>query len=151
MKDIFLFKTLSINDIIIIKGDMVLKLEHIALASNSEEESDKFFIDLLGFKKVKIFSVDKEKMSQFFNVNESHNFIRYQQQEFSVEVIITNTLEKVKDTFTHACIMVEDSIKLIEKAADMGYRVIKVPRNKGDGYYLFLRDNFGNLFEIKAL
>ena len=68
-----------------------------------------------------------------------------------MEVIITNTLEKMKDKFTHACIMVEDSIKLIEKAADMGYRIIKVPRDKASGYYLFLRDNFGNLFEIKEV
>jgi catechol 2,3-dioxygenase-like lactoylglutathione lyase family enzyme len=128
-----------------------LKLEHIALASNSEEESDKFFIDLLGLEKVKTFEVDKKKMSQFFDIKESHNFIRYQQQEFSVEVIVTNSLEKAKDRFTHTCIIVENSIKLIEKAIEMGYLTIKVPRDKGNGYYLFLRDNFGNLFEIKAL
>lgn len=128
-----------------------MKLEHIALASNSEEESDKFFIDLLGLDKVKTFEVEKEKMNQFFNVNKSHNFIRYQRKEFSVEVIITNTKEKVNDKFTHSCIIVEDSIKLIDKAAAMGYHTIKVPRDKSDGYFLFLKDNFGNLFEIKAL
>jgi len=128
-----------------------LKLEHIALASNSEEESDNFFIELLGLDKVKNFIVDKEKMSQFFNVNESHKFIRYQKREFSVEVIITNTMEKANDKFTDFCIIVEDSIKLIEKAEAMGYDTIKVPRGKDNGYYLFLRDTFGNLFEIKAV
>ncbi|TFG03952.1 MAG: VOC family protein [Promethearchaeota archaeon] len=127
-----------------------MKLEHIALASNSEEESDKFFIDLLGLDKVRTFKVSKDKMKQFFDVNDSHNFIRYEKEEFSVEVIITNKRKQVKDKFTHSCILVEDSIKFIQKAAAMGYDTIEVPRDGANGYYLFLRDNFGNLFEIKG-
>jgi len=127
-----------------------LKIEHIALASNSEKESDEFFIDLLGLEKIKKFTVSNDKMIQFFNVNETHSFIRYEKKNMSIEVIITNKQEAVKDKFTHSCIVVEDGIKLLEKAATMGYKTIKVPRVNDEGYYLFLKDKFGNLFEIKS-
>lgn len=126
-----------------------MKIEHIALASNSEQESDKFFLDLLGLEKLRNFTVSSDKMRGFFGVNEAHNFIRYGKGEFSVEIIVTNKKELVKDRFTHSCIVVEDGIKLLEKAEAMGYKTIKVPRDKGNGYYLFLKDSFGNLFEIK--
>jgi catechol 2,3-dioxygenase-like lactoylglutathione lyase family enzyme len=126
-----------------------LKIEHIALASNSERESDKFFIDLFGLEKVRNFMVSNDKMKKFFNVDAAHNFIRYGKEEVSVEVIVTNKKEQAKDSFTHSCIVVEDGLKLLEKAETMGYKTIKVSREKDSGYYLFLKDNFGNLFEIK--
>lgn len=128
-----------------------MKLEHIALASNSEVESDKFFMDLFGLEKIRSFTVSDDKMRQFFNVSEAHNFIRYEKNELSVEVIITSTADKVKDKFTHTCIIVEDGVKLIEKAKAMGYDTIKVPRDEKKGFYLFLKDPFGNLFEIKGI
>lgn len=127
-----------------------MKIEHIALASNSEKESDEFFIDLLGLEKIKKFTVSNDKMAQFFNVNENHSFIRYEKNNISIEVIITNKMEKVKDKFTHSCIVVEDGVKLLEKAAAMGYETTKLPRVNNEGYYLFLKDKFGNLFEIKS-
>lgn len=126
-----------------------MKIEHIALASNSEKESDDFYIKLLGLKKIKTFTVSSDNMMQFFNIKEEHQFIRYQKQDFSVEVIITNKTERVKDRYTHSCILVEDGINLLKRAAEMGYKTIKVPRSKDNGYYLFLKDNFGNIFEIK--
>ena len=130
---------------------MGLKFEHIAVASNSEEESDKFFVELLGLDKLRTFTVSSDKMNKFFNVNEDHNFIRYEKQDLSVEVIITNKQEGIKDKFTHSCILVENSINLTDKADTMGFKVIKVPREKNEGYYLFIKDTFGNLFEIKEL
>ena len=126
-----------------------MKIEHIALASNSELESDNFFIDLLGLEKIRNFTVSNDKMRAFFSVDDAYNFIRYEKDELSVEVIITKKKEKVKDRFTHFCIIVEDGIKLLEKAEAMGYKTIKVPRDKDNGYYLSLKDSFGNLFEIK--
>ena len=37
--------------------------------------------------------------------------------------------------------------KLLEKAEELGYEIIKVPRENSDNYYLFLKDNFSNLFD----
>ncbi|GAH33544.1 unnamed protein product, partial [marine sediment metagenome] len=35
------------------------------------------------------------------------------------------------------------------KASSMGYDVVKVPRDDSNGYYLFIRDSFHNIYEIK--
>ena len=126
-----------------------MKIEHIAVASNSEADSDKFFMELLGLKKSRSFIVSANKMVKFFGVNKDQNFIRYENMNFGVEVIITEDDSKAKDIYTHPCLIIEERDKLVEKALSMGFPVIKVPRDDGSGYYLFIKDNYDNLYEIK--
>ena len=126
-----------------------MKIEHLAVSSNSEEDSDNFFIKLLGLKKLRSFVVSSELMEQFFKVKEEHKVIRYDNEEVSIEVFITNDKSKVLDKFTHICLVIEDRTKLIDTARQMNYEVIKVSRKNSDVFYLFLKDNFGNLYEIK--
>lgn len=127
-----------------------LKLEHIAVASNSEVNSDKFYMNLLKLKKVKSFTVSKDLMTQFFGVNRDQQIVRYSNEKLDIEVFIINENEKSLDTFTHACIIVEERDKLVDDAKNLGFQVIKVPREGSTNYYLFIKDDFGNLFEIKS-
>ncbi|MFW9951877.1 MAG: VOC family protein [Candidatus Thorarchaeota archaeon] len=127
-----------------------MRIEHFAIASRSEEDSKNFFSELLGLKKVREFTVSAELMEQFFGVKKEHKVIRYQNDKMEVEVFITNDESSVKDILTHICVIVEDKVKLIEKAEPMGYKFIKVPRKDSDDFYLFLKDSFGNLYEIKS-
>jgi len=126
-----------------------LKIEHLAVSSNSEEDSDNFFIKLLGLKKMRSFVVSSDLMEQFFKVTKEHKVIRYGNEEVSIEVFITDDKSKVIDKFTHMCLLIEDRAKLIDTARQMNYEVIKVPRKDSDVFYLFLKDKFGNLYEIK--
>jgi len=126
-----------------------LKIEHLAVSSNSEEDSDNFFIKLLGLKKLRSFVVSSDLMEQFFKVKKDHKVIRYGNEELSVEVFITDDKSKVIDKFTHICLVIEDRAKLIDMARQMNYELIKVPRKDSDVFYLFLKDKFGNLYEIK--
>jgi len=126
-----------------------LKIEHLAVSSNSEEDSYNFFIKLLGLKKLRSFVVSSDLMGQFFKVKEEHKVIRYGNEEVSIEVFITDDKSKVLDKFTHMCLVIEDRAKLIDTARQMNYEVIKVPRKNSDVFYLFLKDKFGNLYEIK--
>ncbi len=126
-----------------------MKIEHLAVSSNSEEDSDNFFIKLLGLKKLRSFVVSSDLMEQFFKVKKEHKVIRYGNEEVSVEVFITDDKSKVLDKFTHMCLVIEDRAKLIDTARQMNYEVIKVPRKDSDVFYLFLKDKFGNLYEIK--
>ena len=126
-----------------------LKIEHIAVSANSAEDSDKFFIELLDLKKERDFFVNDELMEQFFGVKKKQRIIRYGNGEVSFEAFITNDSSKIIDRFTHFCLIIENREKLVEKANELNFKVIKVPRNKSEGYYLFLRDDFGNLYEIK--
>ena len=126
-----------------------MKIEHIAVASNSIEDSDRFFTELLGLKKIKTFSVSAELMEKFFRINKEYVFVRYQNDNLGVEVIITNDNSKSIDIFTHSCLTVDNRDEFVNISSSMGYTTIKVPRKESEGYYLFVKDSFGNLFEVK--
>ncbi|MFX1287884.1 MAG: VOC family protein [Promethearchaeota archaeon] len=126
-----------------------MKIEHIAVSANSVEDSDKFFVELLDLKKVRDFIVTEDLMEQFFGVKKKQRIIRYGNGEVNFEAFITNDSSKIIDKFTHFCLIIEKREKLVEKANELNFKVIKVPRKSSEGYYLFLRDNFGNLYEIK--
>jgi len=126
-----------------------LKIEHIAVSSNSEEKADKFFIELLDMKKERDFVVSDDLMEKFFGVKKEQRVLRYENEDLSVEVFITNDKNQALDRFTHTCLVVEDRIRLIERANKLNIEVIQVPRKNSDGFYLFLKDFYGNLFEIK--
>ena len=126
-----------------------MKIEHIAVSSNSEENADVFFMDLLELKKERDFVVPEDLMEQFFNIKKAQRIIRYENEDLSLEVFITNDKNQALDRFTHTCLVVEDRIRLIERAKKLNFKVIKVPRKNSEGFYLFLKDSYGNLFEIK--
>ncbi len=126
-----------------------MRIDHIAVASNSENSSDKFFIDLLGLRKVRTFIVNENLMEKFFGVKKEQEIIRYSDEKIDIEVFITKDNSNVKDIFTHSCLIIEDRDRLVSKARLMGYDVIKVPRENSDIYYLFIKDSYGNLYEIK--
>jgi len=126
-----------------------MKIEHIAVTSNSIEDSDRFFMELLGLKKTKTFTVSAELMEKFFGINKEHNFVRYQNDNLGVEVIITNDNSKAIDVFTHSCLILDNREAFIKKSSSMGFKTIKVPRKNGEGYYYFIKDSFGNLYEVK--
>ena len=124
-------------------------LEHIAIASNNENDSDEFFVKLLGLKKTRSFIVSSDLMEKFFGVSKEQKIIRYEKEALSFEVFITNDDSKAKDVFTHSCLLIENRDDFVNKASSMGYNVVKVPRKEGEGYYLFIKDSFQNLYEIK--
>ncbi|MFW9948776.1 MAG: VOC family protein [Candidatus Thorarchaeota archaeon] len=125
-------------------------IEHIAITSNSEQDSDKFFCELLGLEKVREFIVSADLMELFFNIKKDQKVIRYENNQINLEVFINNDQSGIKDKFKHICIVVENKLKFIEKAEVMGYNVIKVARKDNNDFYLFLKDNLGNLYEIKS-
>ncbi len=126
-----------------------MKIEHIAVSSNSEEEADEFFMHLLELKKERDFVVPEDLMEQFFNIKKAQRIIRYENEDLSVEAFITDDKNQALDRFTHTCLIVEDRIRLIERAKELNFEVIQVPRKNSEGFYLFLKDFYGNLFEIK--
>ena len=126
-----------------------MKIEHIAVSSNSEEEADKFFINLLELKRERDFVVSEDLMEQFFSIKKAQRIIRYENEDLSVEAFITDDKNQALDKFTHTCLIVENRIKLIERARKLNIKVIQVPRKNSEGFYLFIQDSYGNLFEIK--
>jgi catechol 2,3-dioxygenase-like lactoylglutathione lyase family enzyme len=126
-----------------------MKIEHIAVGYHSEEESDRFFIELLGLKKVRSKIVSSDLMQRFFGVERDHKFVVYGNHEANFEVFITNEKGQAQDTYTHSCLLVDNRDELVVKASLMGFGIVKVPRQESGGYYLFITDSFNNLYEIK--
>ncbi|MDX1799269.1 MAG: hypothetical protein R3255_11520 [Candidatus Lokiarchaeia archaeon] len=128
-----------------------IKFEHMAVGYNSEEEADKFFVDLLGLNKIRSKSVPYDLMEKFFGINQEQKFVVYGKDDFNFEVFITNDMSKAKDLFTHSCLLIKNRDEFVNRATSMDFDVVKVPRNDGIGYYLFIKDAFQNLYEIKEM
>jgi hypothetical protein len=128
-----------------------IKVDHIAVGYNSEEEADIFFIELLGLNKIRMKYVPPDLMEKFFGLKQEQKFIMYGNNDSNFEVFITNDRSKAKDIFTHSCLLIENRDDFVDKASSMGFDVVKVPRNDSTGYYLFVKDAFQNLYEIKEL
>jgi len=126
-----------------------MKVDHFAVAANSEKEADKFFIELLNLRKVRKFEVEAVLMEQLFNVARKTILIRYENDKIAAEIFITGDNSSSKDLFTHQCLLVEEKDLFLEKAQKLGYKSVKVPREEKNTYYLFIRDSFGNIYEIK--
>ena len=88
-------------------------------------------------------------MKKFFSIKKESKFILYGNEDSNFEVFITNDKSKAQDIFTHSCLLIENRDEFISKASSMGYDLVKVLRKDSDGYYLFIKDIFQNLYEIK--
>jgi len=125
------------------------KVEHIAVALNTEKDADKFFIELLDLNKIRSFTVSADLMEMFFRVSKEQKVIRYEKGALSFEVFITDDKSEANDIFTHSCLLINNPHEFIDRASSMGFEIIKVPRKDGNGYYFFVKDSFHNLYEIK--
>jgi catechol 2,3-dioxygenase-like lactoylglutathione lyase family enzyme len=126
-----------------------MKLEHFAVSSNSEEDAEDFFSNLLGLEKTRSFTVSADLIEKFFGIEKEQKLLRFEGTNVAAEVFINKEKSKSTDIFTHVCLVIENRDELIQKAKKRGYPVIKVPRKNGPSYYLFLKDKFGNIYEIK--
>ncbi|MFX1344665.1 MAG: VOC family protein [Promethearchaeota archaeon] len=126
-----------------------MEIEHIGIGYNSEEEADKFFIVLLGLKKIRSKFVSENLMKKFFDAKRDCKYVIYGNKDSNFEVFITNDNSRAKDVYTHSCLLIEHRDDFVDKASSMGYDLVKVPRKDSDAYYLFIRDSFRNLYEIK--
>jgi len=119
------------------------------LGYNSEEGADKFYIDLLCLKKIRSKIISKDLGDKFFGVKREVKFILYADDDSKFEVFITNDTSKASDIFTHPCILIENRDEFLNRASSMGFECVKVSRQDNTDYYLFIKDSFQNLYEIK--
>ncbi|MFW9896792.1 MAG: VOC family protein [Candidatus Thorarchaeota archaeon] len=105
----------------------------------------------MGLEKTRSDIKSSDLMEKFFGVKTDVHTILYGNNNVEFEVFITEKKEKAKDTFTHPCIAVNNRDGFLNKAISLGLPTIKVYRKESNSYYLFVKDLFGNLFEIKEL
>jgi catechol 2,3-dioxygenase-like lactoylglutathione lyase family enzyme len=124
--------------------------DHYAIFSDSEEESDRFYIELLGMEKKYKFKVQADLIYKIFGFKEEFEVIRYGKNGVDIEVFITDNMEnKDKDKIGHLGIKMDNRDAIFNKAKKMGYSATKIEKSDSKSYNLFIKDGSGNYFEIK--
>ena len=129
--------------------DTSVRLDHIAVSANTEEQADRFFGRLLGLQQVRSFSVPAGMMLALFGIERESRVLRYAGSGPDVEVFITGDDSRAADPYTHSCLLVPDREALCRRAEAMGLSVVRATKASGDGTVVFVSDYYGNRYEIK--
>jgi catechol 2,3-dioxygenase-like lactoylglutathione lyase family enzyme len=128
-------------------GDFIMQFKHVALVSSSEEKSDRFYMNLLGLKKVNSKTIPSTLSKRIFNLDAELKIINYSNDNIHFEIFIDDKKRSKTNRIDHVCIQVDDLESFLEKCRAMALEILQVP--KGDAFITFIKDDDGNLFEIK--
>ena len=122
-------------------------LKHVGLTCSTEENSDKFYKDLLGLNKSDPKTLPSALSKAIFNLDAELQIINYMDEKVHFEVFITGLIDNKSSQIAHQCLEVDALFDFIEKCRALNVELSRIP--KGDKTLTFIRDFDGNLFEIK--
>jgi catechol 2,3-dioxygenase-like lactoylglutathione lyase family enzyme len=125
-----------------------MHLKHIGLTSSSEENSDRFYGELLGLTKSEPKPLPIELSKAIFNLDTELVMINYQDDHLHFEIFVTAHMEDNKQRISHTCLEIEDLDGFLDKCRRLNVDAAQIP--KGDKTLIFIRDFDGNLFEMKS-
>lgn len=124
-----------------------MKIHHVALVSRSEENSDRFYRGLLGFEKIRSFTVSAELAGGFFGYDSSLRAMTYVKGEVTFEVFVVKEGATIHPRLHHVGLEVEGRGRFLEKCREMQVEIMEIP--KEERIITMIKDFDGNLFEIK--
>ncbi len=83
--------------------------------------------------------------NKIFKIPKDVEILVYENNKIRFEIFITDN--KNYTIFNHICLEINNKDELIKKCKESNINFFYV--NKDDKKLLFIKDNFGNLFEIK--
>jgi catechol 2,3-dioxygenase-like lactoylglutathione lyase family enzyme len=122
-------------------------LRHVGLTCGSEENSDRFYKDLLGLEKSEPKTLPASLSKSIFNLDAELVMINYLNEDLHFEIFITDHSQDSRRQIEHLCLEVADLNDFLNKCDSLGVEVARIP--KGDKTLTFIKDFDGNLFEIK--
>ena len=122
-------------------------LRHVALTCSSEENSDRFYKNLLGLEKSEPKTLPMTLSKAIFNVDTELMMINYQGEKVHFEIFITGHLMNAARQIEHVCIEVVNLENFLTKCRDLDIEISQIP--KGNRTLTFIKDYDANLFEIK--
>ena len=122
-------------------------LEHIGITINKESDIEAFYKDLLGMKEAHKFDLYKDLSEKLFGISNAVSVTYLSSDDLFLELFLTD--RKQEPVYNHICISVLNRDSLIKKAKSVGFPVTQIKRESRDDL-LFIRDNSGNVFEIKS-
>ncbi len=125
-----------------------MRVSHVALASTSEENADRFYRDILGLKKMRTVSVSASVMKSIFGLNEECKKTDYEDAEIRFEIFFTGQQPRRTISPDHVCLEIDELETFLKNCNAMGVEVIRVA--KGDSTVIFIKDFDGHFFEVKG-
>ena len=122
-------------------------LRHVALTCSSEKKADRFYKNLLGLEKSEPKTLSRRLSEAIFKVDSELTMIHYQNEKVHFEIFITDHAINAFRPIEHVCLEIGDLPRFLKKCAELDINTSRVPR--GDRILTFIRDDDGNLFEIK--
>ena len=124
-----------------------MELKHVAFQINSSDEIKGFYQGLLGMEIIRGFELDKEKALKVFGVQNGTKAVLLGKGDIRFEVFVDKGQKA--PSFNHICFSVPDRENLVKEAMSRNFEVKRFKRSKFD--LIFIKDNSGNIFEIKQL
>jgi len=122
-------------------------LEHIGITINDRNDIQTFYKDLLGMKEIKKFDLYENVSEKIFGISNTVSVTLLSNDDLLIELFLSD--KKHEQIYNHICISVQNRDKIIKNAKSMGFFVTHIKR-ESKGYLLFIKDNSGNIFEIKS-
>ncbi len=124
-----------------------MKVHHIALVCQSEENADRFYQDILGLERIRSFTVSAELSKGCFGFDQSYQAMTYVRDEMNFEVFVIDKPTVIHPRLHHVGLEVEDLRGFLDKCREMQVEIAEV--SKGEGVITMIKDFDGNVFEIK--
>jgi catechol 2,3-dioxygenase-like lactoylglutathione lyase family enzyme len=122
-----------------------INIDHVALQCKNRNDAIIFYRDVLDLSLIKSFSLNEELSKSIFSINKSVEVLVFQGDNCKFEIFITDI--NLKLNFNHICIFIDDVEGFFKKCNENNLKPFKVV--KGEKELLFVKDFYGNLFEIK--
>lgn len=120
--------------------------KHIGITITDPTEIEDFYKELLGLELEREFTLSKDLNQKIFGFYESVPIYLMKNGDINIEIFVTHLPSR--KNYTHLCIELENREKFVEKAKQKNYRTVVLERPERPDL-IFIRDKFGNLFEIK--
>ena len=124
-----------------------MRLRHVALVCRSEENADRFFVEVLGLKKGETRPLTRELALAVFEVDFESKMAYYSNENVQFEVFIIPHHQVQASPIAHVSLGVDDMAGFLERCRLAEVTVRRIP--KGESYLTFVLDSDYNLFEIK--
>lgn len=123
-------------------------IKHIALTVKDRKEIQNFYIDILGLRIEREYQLGEEYAKAIFGIKTGPvDVVLAGNDRIMLEFFIY--ADKVKSTFEHICIALENRDLIFSQSQSNGYGAIRIERDGND--ILFISDSSGNTFELKNI
>jgi len=126
----------------------LMRLHHVACVCGSLENTARFYEDIVGLRRIKTSTLNKELAEQIFDISLECEMVTYGNENFNIEIFVGAHVPKNIAGFGHFCLQVGDREDLLRMCESAGLTVKRVP--KGDSVVTFVKDFDGNLIEVKG-